>query len=160
MFLKFFEKGKVKVREMRKLVRVIFLALIMLSSFSPVLAKDLDLSMVIPGDIILGRAPTADHAKDTYYTHAALVVDKNTTIEILGKGYYVDIYPISNWKTLFQRSYYQKVVVLRVKDISDYHRTAAINKAKEQWGKPYSWKYPYVKFPNPGYHYCSSTSLI
>ncbi|MFH1030521.1 MAG: YiiX/YebB-like N1pC/P60 family cysteine hydrolase, partial [bacterium] len=121
-----------------------------------VVAQTLDLSMVQPGDILLGRNPNAGQTAITYYTHAALVIDRNVTIEIRGNGYTVDVYPITDWAGWFKNKAFTRVAILRVNNASSYHKEAAINKAKEAWGKPYWWIYPLSKFPNPQYHYCSS----
>ncbi len=141
-----------------KRIGVVILVLVSCVMFltSPAMAANLDLSMVQPGDILLGRNPNAGQATITYYTHAALVVDRNTTIEIRGDGYAVDIYSITDWANWFKNGAFTRVTILRVKNASSYHTEVAINKAKEEWGVPYWWKYPLSKFPNPQYHYCSS----
>ena len=124
----------------------------------------LDLSMVRMGDILLGRAPDAKWSKywPSYYTHAALVLDRNTTLEIRGPGQTVEVYPISEWCEDFGR-YYSRVTVLRV-DTSDSARQAAINKGKELYGttfvdpgNPIDWHFATLaKFPNPVTLYCSA----
>lgn len=138
------------------IIVVLFMGFGIILCAESVMAKNLDLSMVQSGDILLGRNPNSTHLDTCYFTHAALVVDKNTTIEILGEGYYVDFYSITNWIKDFQDGDYTRVVVLRVKNISSYHITAAINKAKEQWGKGYGWLWSFAKYPYTPYHYCSS----
>ncbi|MFH0854208.1 MAG: YiiX/YebB-like N1pC/P60 family cysteine hydrolase [bacterium] len=107
-----------------------------------VFAQTLNLSMVQPGDILLGRNPNAMHAWNnaSYYTHAALVVSKNMTIETLGNNFpnnTVQGYSITNWINWFKSGLFTRVVILRV-DTSEANRKTALLKAYGEYGKTYS----------------------
>lgn len=118
--------------------------------------RQLDLSMVKSGDILLAHASGSRRVEYgiSYYTHVALVLDKYSTIEVAGFGKKVDVYPIGNWLKTFSNGYYTKVVVARV-NTPDYLKKVAVDKAKGEWRKPYFLD-PRAKFPYPQYHYCSS----
>src|SRR4030042_2091418 len=145
---------------MRKKFLGIAVALVIGMFFVPanVFAQTLNLSMVQPGDILLGRNPNSLRAQYgySYYTHAALVVSKNMTIEVLGFGSKVQGYPISNWLKDFQDGDWSVVAVLRVKT-SNYLRNAAVKKAYGEYGK-YYYFFPgtsYNSVSEPYFHACS-----
>lgn len=126
---------------------------------SPALAANLDLSMVQPGDILLGRNPNSLRAQSgySYYTHAALAVSKNMTIEVLGFGSQVQGYPISNWVKDFQDGDWSVVAILRVKTTTSL-RNAAVKKAYGEYGK-YYYFFPgtsYNSVSEPYFHACST----
>ncbi len=127
-----------------KRIGVVILVLVSCVMFltSPAMAANLDLSMVQPGDILLGRNPNAGQAWNnaSYYTHVALVISKNMTIETLGENFpnnTVQGYSITNWADWFKKGLFTRVAVLRV-NTSDANKKAALLKAYGEYGKGYS----------------------
>lgn len=127
-------------------------------AFSSASAANLDLSMVQPGDILLGYNSSSLRVRSgcVYYTHAALVVSKNMTIETLGESYPNDTvqgYSITNWAGWFKKGLFTRVAVLRV-NTSDANRKKALLKAYGEYYKSYMWSTR--KSDSMLYHSCSS----
>lgn len=143
---------------MKKFLIILILVSCWMFFISPAIAGNLNLSMVQPGDILLGYNSSSLRVRSgcVYYTHAALVVSKNMTIETLGENYpnnTVQSYPITNWVKWFQKGLFTRVAILRV-NTSDANKRAALFKAYGEWGKSYYWfaikTYPMFE------HNCSS----